>query len=125
MAELAVCERLGVSLSHFHGGPALFTAQDRQKALAFHAYKASLCPGCGTERAEWDESQGGHPEAYIGGIHVCQMCAVLAQEARNIQALSEDRSEAADGARPVLRHRDSLPRDADGNVIDGKVTDDD
>lgn len=119
MAELAVCERLGVSHSHFLGGPALFTAQDREKALAFSLYKARLCPcGCGTERWEWDPAQGGHEEAYIGGIDVCPAGRVLAQEARNIQAMSQDHPEAADGARPILRHRDSFARDDDGELID-------
>ena len=69
MAELALCERLGVSHSHFLGGPVDWTAQDREKALALHRFKASLCPcGCGTERSEWDPEQGGHEEAYIGQI---------------------------------------------------------
>lgn len=120
MAELALCERLGIAHSHFLGGPASWTAQDREKALAFAAYKATVCHGCGTTRAEWDPGQGGHEDAYIGGVDQCPGCVVLAQEARNVQEQAKDRPDAADGTRPVLRHRSTFPTDDEGNVIDGE-----
>jgi hypothetical protein len=51
-AELDYCCPRGLSHSHFLGGPAVFTDDDQDKALAWQAEQASLCGGCGLPLAE-------------------------------------------------------------------------
>lgn len=59
--EMDVCTSLGVSHSHFLGGPPCFTQQDRDLAVAQELRRLATCPGCGTRDDEWKRD----PDAYI------------------------------------------------------------
>lgn len=69
------CGPAGLPHSHFLGGPAVWTDQDREKALAWQALKKATCSGCGTRRDEWNPDKGGDRRAYIADVDVCQGCA--------------------------------------------------
>ncbi len=50
---------------------------DRDKAIAYHLRRARTCGRCGTRPEEWDESVGGHRNAYMGEMDQCRGCEVL------------------------------------------------
>lgn len=52
---------------------------DRDKALWWVIHQRSTCPGCGTRPEEWDEEQGGDPDAYEAKPVHCRGCEVRAQ----------------------------------------------
>ena len=119
MAELALCDQMGIPHSHFLGGPLRWTEDDQEKALAYHQFKGNVCRTCGTEPHEWDPAHGGHREAYIGGQSRCEGDVILAQEAENIAGLRDVAGSAAvAGMRPIL-----IPRahafDDKGEPADG------
>lgn len=119
MAELALCDQMGLPHSQFLGGPPVWTPDDQEKALAFRAWKLNVCPTCGTEPEEWDPAHGGHREAYIGGQSRCEGDVILAQEAENIASLREVAGAAAvAGMRPVLIPR-AFAFDDKGEPVDG------
>ncbi len=90
MAELAICDRAGISHSHFLGGPPVWSDSDQDKAVAFHDFRTAQClGGCGTELADWDPERGGHPEAFIAGTRTCPGCRVIAEENDNLRARAE------------------------------------
>jgi hypothetical protein len=49
---------IGISHSHFLGGPARWNQDDRDKALAFEWYNREKCPVCGTFEEEWRDEEG-------------------------------------------------------------------
>ncbi|MFE3196823.1 hypothetical protein [Embleya sp. NPDC059237] len=57
-------------------GDGRWTASDRAKALAWAAYARSICEGCGTRAAEWDEDRF----AYITTTFRCPGCELIDQE---------------------------------------------
>lgn len=77
--EMAACARLGISHSHFLGGPPVFTQADRDKAVWYEIHERTRCPSCGTRPEEWDPEQGGHDHAYTWEIHRCWGCAEKAK----------------------------------------------
>lgn len=83
-AELAICEKLGISHSHFLGGPARWTDLDRTKALDYARWKADVCDGCGTHEDWWDPEKGGSRFAFTPGGRRCPGCELLEQERAQI-----------------------------------------
>ncbi len=67
-AELALCHDSGIP----HGRFLAWSELDQDKALAYAAYKASVCQGCGTREAEWD----GDRYAYEAAETTCPGCQV-------------------------------------------------
>lgn len=86
---MSLCETYQISHSHFLGGPAVWTAQDRDKAIWYRVHKAETCPGCGTHPDDWDEAKGGRPDAYRAVQAHCKGCQVL--------QLAQDRADAKNG----------------------------
>lgn len=72
-----MCEKHGISHSHFHGGPPRWTPSDRDKALWRLMRERERCGECGTRRSEWDEKQGGDRNAYRAAKTRCRGCEVL------------------------------------------------
>jgi hypothetical protein len=93
--ELDVCERFGISHSHYLGGPAVWTAEDREKVRAYDEWKIHCCARCRTHRDWWDPSSGGHRFAFVGDTRRCPGCEVLDQT-------SEEIPKEAKGVRVVL-----------------------
>lgn len=81
---MAACARLGISHSHFLGGPDVFTRTDRDLAVWFEIYEGERCPSCGTRPNEWDPEQGGHDHAYVAKLHKCYGCAERARAEKRI-----------------------------------------
>ena len=71
-AELALCHDRGVPHSRFLSWP----EHDQDKALAYAAYKASVCQGCGTRADEWEPARGGDRHAYEAVAETCPGCQV-------------------------------------------------
>ncbi|MEU1307826.1 hypothetical protein ABZ419_02865 [Streptomyces cinnamoneus] len=61
-------------------GDGRWTDTDRAKALAYAAYRRSVCGGCGTRAAEWDESAGGERFAYVTTTVRCVGCELISRE---------------------------------------------
>jgi hypothetical protein len=89
---------------------ARWTPDDRAVAVAWIAYRDSLCPGCGVPRDE-----GWHPDAdgaWVGEILHCHVCAAM-DRARDRHLAQEDDDTAVEraGMRAVARRREGA---ADG-----------
>lgn len=54
------------------------------KALAFEAYRRSVCEQCGTRAAEWDEDRGGDRFAYVTTTVRCVGCELIATEQQQV-----------------------------------------
>lgn len=79
--ELELCDRYRIPHSFFLGaGDGRWSEADRAKALAFEAYRRSVCESCGTRAAEWDEAQGGDRYAYVTTTVRCVGCELIAAE---------------------------------------------
>jgi hypothetical protein len=78
--ELAICETYQISHSHYLGGPALWTPEDRAKVEAYAEWKSGLCSGCGTHEDWWDPDKGGHRFAFVTETNRCPGCEIKAQE---------------------------------------------
>ena len=81
---------LGIPHSTFLG----WSDDDQDKALMYTAEMATVCRGCGTRQADWDED----PNAYIGNWRICPGCERLEEEDANIP----------DGTKGV--HKELVPR---------------
>lgn len=92
MAELQVCDSMGVSHSHFLGGPPRWTDLDRAKALAYQQLMNATCGGCGTRREEWDPKAGGHRNQYLADLDECPGCRL--KHELNEQLEEDDRHSA-------------------------------
>jgi hypothetical protein len=84
MAELEMCDRWGISHSHFLGGSPAWTDLDREKAFAYRDHARELCSGCGTRAIEWDPDRGGDRLAYLSDSWRCLGCEAIAMEQDNI-----------------------------------------
>ena len=82
---MAACARIGISHSHFLGGPPAWTDLDRDKAVWFEIYERERCPSCGTRPDEWDPAKGGHDHAYVATLHTCWGCVALAEKQKVIK----------------------------------------
>lgn len=80
-AELALCHERGVPHSKFLSWPEL----DQDKAIAYAAYKASVCQGCGTREDEWDDTRGGDKHAYEATETTCPGCQVRGDLERQLR----------------------------------------
>lgn len=67
---MAACFELGISHSHFLGGPDEWTPEDRAKVVAYSIEKSMRCTMCGTADWEWEED--GY--AYEAVQQVCFGC---------------------------------------------------
>lgn len=81
---MAVCAAYGISHSHFLGGPARWTSDDRDKALWWEIHRRDTCPDCGTRAEEWDPAKGGHEHAYLGELRKCWGCQARANAEKGI-----------------------------------------
>lgn len=78
-------------------------ADDRSKAIAHYLRQAETHGPCGTRPAEWDESQGGHRNAYTARKRRCRGCEVREQAESSVDPQLDGR-----GVHVVLvRNRDS------------------
>lgn len=68
---MAYCGPAGIPHSHFLGGPLVWTAADRDKALEWQQAEAQKCSRCLTDPSEWAVD----PNAYVYGPVVCPGCA--------------------------------------------------
>ncbi|MFF0741516.1 hypothetical protein ACFYVL_14065 [Streptomyces sp. NPDC004111] len=76
-----MCDRFHIPHSLFLGaGDGRWSEADRAKALAFEAYRRSVCDQCGTRAAEWDEEQGGDRYAYVTTTVRCVGCELITAE---------------------------------------------
>lgn len=83
--EMDYCGPRGIPHSTFLGrlarpGEPVWTAHDREIALAWARNQRQICGGCGTRAEEWDETQGGDRFRYVAWSDRCPGCEVLAQE---------------------------------------------
>ncbi len=79
-SELALCHDRGIPHSRFLSWAEL----DQDKALAYAAYKASVCQGCGTRAAEWEPEKGGDKHAYAAATSTCPGCQVRGDLERHL-----------------------------------------
>jgi hypothetical protein len=71
---MAYCGPRGLAHSQFLGGPARWTDEDREKALAWAELDRQTCNRCGTRDEEWDPARGGHRRAYTFEPDICPGC---------------------------------------------------
>lgn len=83
---MQVCESYRIPHSHFLGGPPIWTQLDRDKALWYAAWRAEMCPGCGTHPDEWDPAKGGSRTAYVAEQVRCPGCAASEQLRESIES---------------------------------------
>ncbi|WP_226599558.1 hypothetical protein [Streptomyces violascens] len=78
---MELCDRYRIPHSLFLGaGDGGWSEADRAKALAFEAYRRSVCEQCGTRASEWDEAEGGDRYAYVTTTVRCVGCELIAVE---------------------------------------------
>lgn len=104
-----MCESYRISHSHFLGGPAVWTQQDRDKAIWHAQYKAQTCQGCGTHPDDWNPAKGGDRLAYAAVQSRCAGCAVLEQQQEAYE--SGPKEDKGRGVRIVLRRREATGDD--------------
>lgn len=102
---MAYCGPLGIPDSHFLGGPALWTQDDRDKALAWQEMDRLTCRGCGTRPEEWNPNKGGDRNAYVAEVQVCPGCEV---RERGETDLNDPGRKAMRGKRLVMRRADPV-----------------
>jgi len=79
--ELELCHEWGIPHSQFRGiGDGTWTARDRAKALAYQAWRRTVCPQCNTRAEEWTDDRGEFVEAYIAASHKCFGCEEIARK---------------------------------------------
>lgn len=90
---MELCHAYGIPHSHFTGaGDGRWSALDRAKSLAYLAFQRSVCDGCGTRQAEWDEQQaGGDRFAYVAEPVRCPGCELIEMEREQIPQGAEGR----------------------------------
>lgn len=72
--ELRLCNKAGISHSHFLGGPAEWTDRDRDLALAALEADLDRCPGCGVRREDMQNPDAADVEQFP-----CVHCELKAQ----------------------------------------------
>lgn len=105
-AEMAVCKDHGISHSHFLGGPAVWTDDDRAKAIAYKIHEGRRCQECGVHPFDWPEDQPPDDPPYEPAERFCPGCEEMARYARWRQSQGEGDESAFDGKRPFLRRRE-------------------
>lgn len=71
------CGPRGIPHSHFLGGPPVWSALDRDKALWWLIHDSETCPECGTrpeEWAEWEPEDGDRGKPYLAELRKCWGC---------------------------------------------------
>lgn len=68
---------MGISHSHFLGGPPQWTDADRAKALESARWQRSVCSSCGTREQDWNPAEGGREDAYDVTVWRCPGCERL------------------------------------------------
>ncbi|MEU9703105.1 hypothetical protein [Streptomyces sp. NPDC047981] len=63
----------------------MWTARDREKALAFRDYQRSVCPQCGTRYDDWDHGGEGGEDAYAVTVQRCTGCQVIGEKQDELQ----------------------------------------
>lgn len=81
---MGYCGPQGISHSHFLGGPPIFTAEDREKAIWWSIHERQRCQECGTRPDEWDPEQGGNDHAYHHELRKCWGCVEKAKGQKKI-----------------------------------------
>jgi hypothetical protein len=99
---MAYCGPRGIPHSVFLGGPAGWTQDDRDKALAWQELQRQTCHACGTRAEEWDPDQGGDRGAYTFEIAVCPGCE---QAERTESAMATDEWKSQRGKKIRARRR--------------------
>ncbi|MEU2755296.1 hypothetical protein [Streptomyces albidoflavus] len=99
-----MCASYGIPHSQFLGADTggRWTALDRAKALAYAAFDRSVCEGCGTRMAEWDEDAGGDRFAYVPEPQRCPGCELIEMERDQVPQGAEGR-----GVKIGLRPREA------------------
>ena len=69
-SEMGYCYEHALPHGHYLGGPNSWTAEDRDKNLAYVIEKSKVCSMCGT--ADWEWAEDGY--AYAPIITRCQGC---------------------------------------------------
>jgi len=55
---MSICQKHGISHSHFLGGPQKWNQLDRDKAVAYEMVMREACPKCGTLAEDWVGDDG-------------------------------------------------------------------
>ena len=100
MIEMAVCAEYRMPHSAFLE----WNQDDRDKAIWYLRRQREACGDCGTRPSEWDESQGGHRNAYVARIEHCRGCEVRQSGQR---ALDSNQKHYPKGSRVALRPKAS------------------
>lgn len=111
--ELRVARAHRISHSHFLGGPAVWTQQDRDKAIWLAAHEGEICRSCGTHPDEWDPTKGGDRHAYVAKLHRCAGCAAVEQRQ---EALAADKSKDR-GTTVILRRPEPVEATIGGDGV--------
>lgn len=82
--ELGICEKYGISHSHYLGGPPTWTQDDRDKAEQFARWQSHVCARCGTHEDWWDPAAGGHREIMVPATRRCHGCQAIEDEQASI-----------------------------------------
>ena len=97
---------MGISHSHYLGGPARFTDEDRAKFDALAEWEAGLCDMCGTHADWWNPDHGGHRFAFIADLRRCPGCEVKDE-------LQDQLDSKTSGAHVFLRPNPALTGEED------------
>ena len=74
-----MCEQYRIPRSHYNGGPLEWTAEDRDLAEAYAAWRVQCCTSCGTHPDWWDPAKGGDRNALIADTRRCPGCEIKEQ----------------------------------------------
>lgn len=97
--EVGYCFDHGIPHSHYLGGPLKWSAEDRDKNVAYLIEKSLICSLCGTGAWEWEENF----YAYAPIVTSCQGCEI--KDASKDEAMSASSSIALVPAAEAVRLR--------------------
>lgn len=90
-AELELCESYRIPHSQFLGvGTGRWTQRDREKALAYRAYRSTICPQCGTRHDDWDHGHDDEHDRYAVSVQRCVGCQVIADKQDELRKTDTD-----------------------------------
>lgn len=101
------CGPQGIPHSHFLGGPPVWTAADRDKALAWQEQQRRVHAACGTDPAEWDPELGGDPFAWEYVADICPGCEARDRAERRLREAQQGEPELGE---VLVRRRPTDPR---------------
>lgn len=58
----------------------MWSARDREKALAYQEYQRTVCPQCQTRHDDWDHGGPDEEDAWSVTVQLCVGCQVLADK---------------------------------------------